>query len=38
MELHYQRPPNTSSEKPVLRESTSSVLELLVAPRLVTSA
>lgn len=36
-ELHYRRPPNTSSEKPALRQSTSSVLELLVAPRLVTS-
>jgi hypothetical protein len=38
VESHYQRPPNTCSEKPVSRESASSVLELLVGPRLVTSA
>jgi hypothetical protein len=29
MELRYQHPPNTISEKSVLRESTRSVLELL---------
>jgi hypothetical protein len=38
MELPYPQLPNASSGKPVLHENCSSVLELLAAPRLVTSA
>jgi len=38
MELPYLQLPNASSGKPVLHENCSSVLELLAAPRLVTSA
>jgi len=38
MELPYPQLPNASSGKPVLHENCSSVLELLVAPRWVTSA
>jgi hypothetical protein len=36
--LHYQQLPNASLENPALHEPCSSVLQLLVPPRLVTSA
>jgi hypothetical protein len=38
MELHYKLLPNAKSQSSVLRERSSSVFELLVAPHLVTSA
>ena len=38
MESLPQQPPNASSEKPVSQEECSSVLQLLGAPRLATSA
>jgi hypothetical protein len=38
MELHYQLLLNAKSQSSVLRERSSSVFELLVAPHLVTSA
>ncbi len=37
MEMHYKQPPNASAQTPALHERRSSVLELMVAPRLVTS-
>jgi hypothetical protein len=38
VELHYKLLPNAKSQSSVLRERSSSVFELLVAPHLVTSA
>jgi hypothetical protein len=38
MEMHYKQPPSASAPTPALHERRSSVLELMVAPRLVTSA
>jgi DNA-directed RNA polymerase specialized sigma24 family protein len=38
MELHYGQMPNASSQNLALHESCTSVLDLLVAPRLATSA
>jgi hypothetical protein len=38
MDLHYQQLPNTGSQHSASHERHSSVLELMVAPRLVTSA
>jgi hypothetical protein len=38
MELHHKLLPNAKSQSSVLRERSSSVFELLVAPHLVTSA
>ena len=38
MELHHQHPPNASAQSPALHERRGSVLELLVAQRLVSSA
>jgi len=38
MEMHYQQPPNARAHTPALHERRSSVLELMIAPRLVTSA
>jgi hypothetical protein len=37
MEIHYQQLPTASGENPVLRERSSSALQLLVTPRLATS-
>jgi hypothetical protein len=38
MEMHYKQLPSASAQTPALHERRSSVLELMVAPRLVTSA
>jgi DNA-directed RNA polymerase specialized sigma24 family protein len=38
MDLHYKQLPNAGSQNTALHERRSSVLELLIAPRLVTSA
>jgi len=38
VELHYGQMPNAGSQNPALHESCTSVLDLLVAPRLATSA
>jgi hypothetical protein len=38
MEMHYKQPPNARTQTPASHERRSSVLELMIAPRLVTSA